>query len=138
MCLMTMRILIVEDEEHLADLLAEVLGHDDRRTIATIDPDYYRWTQWIFLQIYNSWYDADAVREDGGLGRARPISELVVQFESGDRPTPNGRAWEALSPSEQSAILDSHRLAYTSNTTTARRRVVCYSKGLTSVIEFDT
>lgn len=37
------------------------LGHDDRRTIATIDPEYYRWTQWIFLQIHNSWYDADAV-----------------------------------------------------------------------------
>ena len=49
------------------------LGHDDRRAIQTIDPEYYRWTQWIFLQIYNSWYDADAVRPDGGLGRARPI-----------------------------------------------------------------
>ena len=45
------------------------LGHDDRRAIETIDPEYYRWTQWIFLQIYNSWYDADAVRPDGG---ARP------------------------------------------------------------------
>ncbi|HET6693977.1 MAG TPA: leucine--tRNA ligase [Pedococcus sp.] len=105
-------------EENMVNMKRQLrrlgLGHDDRRTIATIDPDYYRWTQWIFLQIYNSWYDADAVREDGGLGRARPISELVVQFESGDRPTPNGRAWEALSPSEQSAILDSHRLAYTS------------------------
>ncbi|HEX5522521.1 MAG TPA: class I tRNA ligase family protein, partial [Pedococcus sp.] len=90
------------------------LGHDDRRTLATIDPDYYRWTQWIFLQIHNSWYDADAVREDGGRGRARPIAELVAQFESGERPTPNGRDWAALSPTEQHAILGGYRLAYTS------------------------
>ncbi len=39
------------------------LGHDDRRSIATTDVEFYRWTQWIFLQIFNSWYDADA---DGG------------------------------------------------------------------------
>ena len=61
------------------------LGHDDRRAIETIDPEYYRWTQWIFLQIYNSWYDADAVRPDGGLGRARPIAELVEEYRSGAR-----------------------------------------------------
>jgi leucyl-tRNA synthetase len=36
------------------------LGHDPRRGPATTDVQYYRWTQWIFLQIYNSWYDPDA------------------------------------------------------------------------------
>lgn len=90
------------------------LGHDDRRTIATIDPGYYKWTQWIFTQIYNAWYDPEAVRPDGGSGQARPIGELVAQFESGARPTPNGREWAALSPVEQSDILDDFRLAYTS------------------------
>ena len=92
------------------------LGHDDRRAIATIDPEYYRWTQWIFLQIYNAWYDIDAVRPDGGRGKARPISELVAEFDSGKRPLPaeDGRGWSDLSPSEQHGILDSFRLAYTS------------------------
>src|SRR6478736_5627799 len=51
------------------------LAHDSRRTFATIDPDYVRWTQWIFLQIFDSWYDADALRPDGGRGRARRIAE---------------------------------------------------------------
>src|SRR5690242_12072412 len=45
------------------------LAHDDRRAIATIDPGYYKWTQWIFTQIWDAWYDVDAVREDGGRGR---------------------------------------------------------------------
>ena len=38
------------------------LGHDPRRSVATTDEGYYRWTQWIFLQIFNSWYDTDADR----------------------------------------------------------------------------
>ncbi|WP_457253171.1 leucine--tRNA ligase [Pedococcus sp. P5_B7] len=90
------------------------LGHDDRRTIATIDPRYYKWTQWIFTQIYDAWYDPEARRPDGGAGRARPISELVEQFVSGDRPTPSGQGWSELSPAERSEILDDFRLAYTS------------------------
>ncbi|NNM45436.1 leucine--tRNA ligase [Knoellia koreensis] len=90
------------------------LAHDDRRSIETIDPKYYKWTQWIFEQIWDAWYDVDAVREDGGRGKARPISELVAQFEAGERPTPNGRAWASLSPAEQAEVLDGYRLAYTS------------------------
>ena len=82
------------------------LGFDNRRTFATIDEDYYRWTQWIFLQIWDSWYDVDAVREDGGRGRARPISELVEELESGERTLPDGRAWSQLSPTEQARALE--------------------------------
>jgi len=42
------------------------LAHDPRRSFATIDPQYVRWTQWIFLRIFGSWYDTDAPGPDGG------------------------------------------------------------------------
>ncbi|MFE6700032.1 leucine--tRNA ligase [Streptomyces sp. NPDC057718] len=84
------------------------LGHDTRRSFATIDADYYKWTQWIFLQIFNSWYDTEA-------DRARPIAELVEQFESGTRATPDGREWGALSATERADLLSEYRLAYASD-----------------------
>lgn len=90
------------------------LGFDNRRTYATIDEDYYRWTQWIFRLIYESWYDPEAVRPDGSLGAARPITELVQEYASGLRPLPGGGAWEALSDAEREAVLAQSRLAYTS------------------------
>ncbi|MEU8734637.1 leucine--tRNA ligase [Streptomyces tendae] len=86
------------------------LGHDKRRSFATIDPEYYKWTQWIFLQIFNSWYDDEA-------GKARPIAELVAQFASGERAVPGhpGRAWATLSEAERADVLGEFRLAYASD-----------------------
>ncbi|MFD4141436.1 leucine--tRNA ligase [Streptomyces sp. NPDC058572] len=84
------------------------LGHDTRRSFATIDPDYYKWTQWIFLQIFNSWYDDNAQQ-------ARPIEELVAQFENGEREVPGGGAWSALSAVERAEVLGQYRLAYASD-----------------------
>ncbi|NMR19332.1 leucine--tRNA ligase [Cellulomonas fimi] len=90
------------------------LAHDPRRTFATTDPGYVRWTQWIFLQLFGAWYDPRAGRPDGGTGRARPVADLVAAYESGERATPDGRPWDALDAVEQRRLVDAERLAYVS------------------------
>jgi len=113
----------VTTEANIANMRRQLrrlgLAHDSRRTFATIDPEYVRWTQWIFLQIFDSWYDADAPRPDGGVGRARPIAELEAELASGARPVPGGvdgveegADWATLTPQQRRAVVDSQRLAY--------------------------
>ena len=75
------------------------LAHDPRRGPATTDPGYYRWTQWIFLQIYNSWYDDEA-------NEARTVEELVQEFRGGRFPTPDDIPFDDLGPLEQRRLVD--------------------------------
>ena len=60
------------------------LAHDPRRAVSTMDPGFYRWTQWIFLQIFGSWYDVDQ-------DRARPIAELEAELDAGTRDRARAR-----------------------------------------------
>jgi len=81
------------------------LAHDPTRSVETTDVRFYRWTQWIFLQIYNSWYDER-------VGRARPIAELTRAYEAGEIPTPDGTPWADLDVDGRAEALDARRLAY--------------------------
>ncbi|HEY1484850.1 MAG TPA: leucine--tRNA ligase [Micromonosporaceae bacterium] len=94
-------------EKYRAQLHRLGLGYDPRRSVATSDVEFYRWTQWIFLQVFNSWFDPEAQK-------ARPIDALIAEFVSGARPTPDGRPWTELSEVERRTIVDDHRLTYVS------------------------
>jgi leucyl-tRNA synthetase len=104
----------VTTEQNIANMRAQLsrlgLGHDDRRSVATTDVPFYRWTQWIFLRLYHAWFDEE-------LGRARPIDELVAEFESGQRfpegaANPDRRAWKDLDAGARADLLNERRLAY--------------------------
>src|SRR5215210_4380375 len=99
----------VTTEQNIATMRRQLrrlgLGHDPRRGVSTTDVQYYRWTQWIFLQMFNAWYDEHR-------DRARPIDELLGELQSGARPTPEGRPWDDLDERERRRAVDSYRLAY--------------------------
>ena len=104
-------------EENIANMRRQLsrlgLSFDPRRSFATTDPEYMKWTQWIFARLYSSWYDPDFVRPDGGKGCARPVEDLVRQFESGERKSE--KPWGEMSEKEKSDTLNSFRLAYISD-----------------------
>ena len=90
------------------------LSHDSRRSFATTDIEYVYWTQWIFLQVFNSWFDPEATAPDGSSGAARPIGELIAKLESGQIPPEDGSDYNSLDRAAQAKVVDSYRLAYVS------------------------
>ena len=94
----------MENIAHYIEQLQKIgFNYDWDREIKTCSPDFYKWTQWAFIQMFNSYFDTS-------LQKAQPISKLIEKFEATD-PT-----WATLSEKEQQERLMNYRIAYLADT----------------------
>ncbi len=130
-------------EQNIAAMRSQLqflgLSFDWGREVVTSRESYYRWTQWIFAQLFDSYFDADELWEDGNgrqiKGRAKPIADLEAQFAAGRalsaadcQVLSTDAAWSALTTAQQQAVLNNYRLAY------QQEAVVNWCPGLGTVL----
>ena len=107
----------ITTEKNIGNMVRQLkrlgLSYDWDRAFSTTDTDYYKWTQWIFLKLFNSYFDEKA-------NQAKPIAELEESLAQGTYTIDpeyklteaKGRAWSDLDAKEQDTVLANYRLAY--------------------------
>lgn len=96
-------------------------SYDWDREVQTCDPKYYKWTQWIFMQLFNAWYN----KKSDEFGKTEPITSLIAELErtgnknidaacDEDTPIITADEWKNFNEKEKEKFLQHYRIAYQS------------------------